>query len=112
MREIKFRGVCKKSGKWVYGEFRRNAFNGTSKIIKFGIAHEGCYPIEVMYETVGQLRYVKDGVEYYDGDIYYHAGYGNEIVSDFCEIHTAVLSGHSDDIGEVIGNIHEGGKDA
>ena len=63
------------------------------------ISHE---PIEVM-----QLQYTSPkGVEYYDGDIYYHAGYGKETVSPLCELQMALISGNADDIGEVIGNIY------
>jgi len=58
-------------------------------------------------ETVGQLRYSQYDTEYYDGDVYYHAGYGNETVSDVCEIQMALISGTSDDIGHILGNIHD-----
>ena len=62
---------------------------------------------EVIPETVGQLRYEKDGVEYYDGDVYYHAGHGNEQVSDICNLQFALYVGESQKIEHIIGNIHD-----
>lgn len=56
---------------------------------------------------VCQLRYTSpNGTEYYDGDIYYHAGYGEETVSDICELQAALLHGNTEDICHIIGNIH------
>lgn len=55
----------------------------------------------------GQLRHTNKHGEYYDGDVYYHAGYGNETVSEFCELQMSIMTGNSDDIERILGNIHQ-----
>ena len=108
MREILFRGMH--IGEWVYGYYLLDSENhrifeyGKRSIGKFGI-YSG---IIVDPETVGQLRYTNsNGVKYFDGDIYYHAGYGLEVVSDLCELQLALISGNSYDIGDIKGNVHD-----
>ena len=126
MRQIKFRGKRIDNGEWVFGDLCNNLGTGFSIMPKpffgtviftdeeetqfnqeeDGLAIGGWF--SVIPETVGQLQYTnKNGREYYDGDIYYHAGYGEDIVSELCEIQDALIHGTSDDIEHIIGNIHE-----
>jgi uncharacterized phage protein (TIGR01671 family) len=72
-REIKFRGKRIDNGEWVYGYLVGKAFDGTSKIIDIGIQKDGCYPVEVDPETVGQYtgehtRLSGKGKEIWEGD--------------------------------------------
>lgn len=104
MIEILSRGKRVDTGEWVYGYmFKCNTYN---KVYIY--SNEGLQPkIEVIPETAGQLRYTKEDVKYFDGDIYYHAGYGLETVSDLCELQIALIHGDADDIGEITGTIHD-----
>lgn len=105
-REIKFRGYSEEYKKWIYGDLVQY---GVYKSIRLDIGNELPKYTEriVNPKSVGQLRYKNKYGEYYDGDIYYHAGYGLIEVSDLCELQEALLSGNSDDIGEIKGNVHE-----
>lgn len=119
---IKFRGKRKDGKGWVYGFYRMqtfyNRFGGDITEVVFVKHFIGCLDnltyfdgifeqVEIIPETLGQLRYIKDDVEYYDGDIYYHAGYGDETVSDLCELQMALITGNSEDICHIKGNIHD-----
>lgn len=109
---IKFRAKRKdKPTEWVYGFYAEKSI-----MRKHFILQEEMRPysretilneIEVLPETVGQLRYEKSRNAYYDGDVYYHAGYGMETVSDICEIQFALARGNDDDICDIKGNIHD-----
>lgn len=104
-REIKFRGQEIDTKEWIYGYY--TVIGMTHYISKQIEEDPKYYDVNVISETVGQLQYTSPkGVEYYDGDIYYHAGYGKETVSNLCELQMALISGNADDIGEVIGNIY------
>jgi len=66
MREIKFRGKSKESGKWVYGY---HVFTSAPEIVEYdrgGLRHV------VNGETVGQFTglYDKENNEIYEGDIF------------------------------------------
>jgi len=105
MRTIKFRGKRTDTEEWVYGYYYKNDEDDLHRITKSTIIMQ--YGYIVIPETVGQLRYTSPkGVEYYDGDIYYHAGHGEEVVSDMCELQMSIMTGNSYDIGEIISNIH------
>lgn len=100
--EIKFRAKRVDNGEWVFGDLNQRPIHYPRQIIENGVILYSVVP-----ETVGQLRYKKNGIEYYDGDIFYCAGYGLDVVSDLCQIHDRVSSGDSGDIEEVMGNIHD-----
>lgn len=119
MKTIKFKGQRVDTKEWVHGYYIKSLDSSNLRctppyIIKDYIIteftpqsfiHDEVF--EVIPETVGQLRYTSpDGTEYYDGDIYKHAGYGEETVSDLCELQLALIHGNNDDIGPIIGNIH------
>lgn len=110
-REILFRGKRVDNGRWIEGDLMHEAFDRTSFIIDVAIRQKVnghyCWPVEVLPETVGQLRYKNQNGNYFDDDVYYHAGYGFCRVSDICELQLAMLSGEIDDIGEIKGNIHD-----
>ena len=113
MREILFRGFveCKYSKqKWHKGFLVES--EGKSFIFSGKREHEDNYRVtwkltEVIPETVGQLRHENKHGKYFDGDVYYHAGYGNEVVSEYCELQESMFNGTSDDIERIIGNIHD-----
>ncbi len=101
-REILFRGKRVDNKEWIYGLLLTSHSNSFFIECKDGAFYE-----EVIPETVGQLRYVKGESKYFDGDIYYHAGYGYETVSDLCQLQYSLIIGESEDIGEITGNIHD-----
>src|ERR1035437_1586354 len=96
---------------WVYGYY---AYKETLK--EHFILQEEMMPysldlffgeIRVIPETVAQLRHKNSNGEYYDGDVYYHAGFGFETVSGICRLQEALNTGNGDDIGEIKGNIFD-----
>lgn len=127
MREIKFRGKRVDNGEWVHGFLIKYAFDGTSKTIHVGIQKEGCYPIEIDPETIGQYTGLKDknGVKiYFNSDkVRGRDSHGKVWVGivdnsdpyctglkmddgDFIPLHVFAYS----EPFEIIGNIHEANK--
>lgn len=100
--EILFRGKRVIDGKWIFGmptyDFKY-IFNDENL--------DSPDNFEVIPETVGQLRHKNKYGRYFDGDVYYHAGFGLCEVSDVCELQIALATGNSDDIVEIQGNIHD-----
>jgi hypothetical protein len=109
---IKHRAKRKdKPTEWVYGFYAekpimRKCFILKEEIIPY-LSETVLTEIEVLPETVGQLRHVNKHGAYYDGDVYYHAGYGMETVSAICELQFALARGDGDDICTIAGNIHD-----
>ena len=123
MRETLFRGKDK-NGVWQYGYLvkSKTAFDDNQHVIisiknhfQLSSTPSGnlCFSEsetrvnKVIPETIGQLRHENEHGRYFDGDVYYHAGYGNEVVSGLCQIQLALMSGENDDIGKIIGNIFD-----
>ena len=107
MREILFRGKRIDNGEWVYGFYVKTPTNEHRIYWRpFDDATNNTYHI-VVPETIGQFRYENEHGRYFDGDVYYHAGDGNNIVSDLGELQLALMSGNTDDIGKIFGNIHD-----
>lgn len=111
MKEILFRGKRVDNGEWIEGYYFVDLENKLPYImLKDRIHSEKDWMLksaQVKPETVGQLRHRNAHGKYFDGDIYYCAGYGEDIVSDCCEITFRLAHGDVDDIGEIIGNIHD-----
>ena len=122
MREIKFRGK-NPDGYWIEGDLIHKALTVQSMIVDCGIVEDGCYPIEVIPETVGEFTGLKDknGKEIYEGDIiksdkwcFYHLKGGEFNIRSVAFMDGAFsVEGHNllmlikDFDGEIIGNIHE-----
>ena len=122
MREIKYRGKTVSTKEWVCGDLVHNAFNG-HRIFPVGIQIPGCYPDEVIAETVGQFTglHDKNGKELYEGDVIRSKNHHPEkmeirfIEGGFCawwgsDDYPIDINHFYDSKGccfEVIGNIHE-----
>lgn len=121
--EILFRAKCQNGfdysngDGWVYGSLLTDGKE--CGIVKYEDMQFGCFPddgisqqpdfafIPCEPETVGQLRHKNSYGSYFDGDVYYHAGHGYEVVSGLCELHEALLHGNDEDICDIKGNIHD-----
>jgi uncharacterized phage protein (TIGR01671 family) len=82
MREIIFRGKRVDNREWVEGDLVHDAFNGASRNIAIGIQEKGCYPVEVIPETVGQFTglHDKEGKKIWEDDMIRVRGYAKSRV--------------------------------
>jgi len=73
MRQIIFRAKRIDNGEWVQGDLVRNAFNGSSKVMDFGIQRPNYFPHEVDPETVCQFTGLtdKNGVKIWENEWLY-----------------------------------------
>ena len=120
MREIKFRGKRLDNGEWVYGDLEYSRYNNTTRIHVYD--EDGLYDRQekVNRATIGQFTGLldKDGKEIYEGDIVRYLEANNEIATKevyfidcaFSPLTEIIWMGDAE--CEVIGNIHEQGKEA
>lgn len=122
MREIKFRGIDKDSGEFVYGGIAYDVLTASGFIAEVAIIPPRCYGIEVAPNTAGQCTGIRDcyGIDIFEGDILEHDGIGIGHV-EYREDNGAykiVFSGYTRkwfidmlereyDVLKVIGNIYE-----
>ena len=101
MRQIKFRGLSVDQKQWAYG------FVVIVQNRAWILQDIGGIAIEVNPKSVGQFTGLssKGGVDIFEGDVVYLAGYGDCCVDwPFLDLFEASFEG---DIGEIEGNIHQ-----
>lgn len=121
MREFKFRGISKKTGKWIYGYYLKN--RGIDFIAPDEFANGKTWEdYEVLPETVMQFtgQYDKNKKEVYEGDVlrFYDEDIPSEVVFAFVDgalmaVYTSALHVRSSwPVNDmvIIGNIHDNPK--
>ena len=84
------RSICDNDGNWYYSDWSKYYYYPMAKIMQWSGLQDS------------------KGVDIYEGDIVYLAGYGDyEVEFPFIELYEA---GMENDIGEILGNIYEGLK--
>ena len=113
-----FRGKSTWNGEWIKGNFIKMGFTTRDGICEYTVAEEGCYPVKVAPETVGQYINFNDknDTRIFDGDIVefdddkigvitYDKDEACWVVKSSNYVYTFSIF-HSSDL-EIIGNIHD-----
>ncbi len=127
MREISYRGKCKKTGKWVFGSlFKYGSLDrtvGKSYILDVGTLPVASLPTGFLTEvdpaTVGQYIGIEDknGVRIFEGDMVAHCDGESELFFDTenarfdFRMTQEILADQFSHEYQITGNIHDGGAD-
>ena len=106
MRELKFRAINIK-GEFIFGCYVTDNEDYHAIVSPLNKSEMKNTPVDV--DTVGQFTGLQDasGVDIYEGDIVYIAGYGALCVSGIGDLVILIDALAENDIGGIIGNIHQ-----
>ncbi len=112
MLPTKYRAKRKdKPTEWVFGFYAEKPLMNKHFILQEEIQPYSSETIltevEIIPQTLGQLRHINKHGEYYDGDLYTRKGMHWLIVSECCDIHQLIINGRTNEIGPIIGNIYD-----